>query len=621
MRSRSAPDRGHRDRTVAARSWLLTATVLLALAQPATDLGAQGAAPRDGGDRQAAATVETGRGKLVGGAGGGTPNIIFILVDDDRALELEVGFGRSLASWNSAMVSELIDRGTVFDNFFNPTSYCCPARASYLTGMYSHNHGIYGNNYNVSGGNGGWRRFWELGHETNSLGKWMQDQGYLTVLVGKFLNQYPNLPGQFVPENYVPVGWDEWYGTFTSDSPFSYYDFRMNENGVVEEYDDGSIYLTDLERDHAVDFINRTAPTGEPFFLFLSSFAPHGPIVPAHRHANLHEDEKFTVPAPPSFNEADVSDKPQYIQDASGVFPSFWNSGWNSRLDMSLAIDELIEAVFDALTANNLLDTTYVLFTSDNGLMWGEHRINGKAVPYEESIRFPLIVRGPGVPEGVTRPQLVANIDLAPTILELAGAAAPPPSVDGESIVKLMEGDQAALDDWRDGVLIELLLAGPSLSHEYEFGEGERANDHTVPAYSAVRTLQHLYVEYETGEQELYDLVADPYQIDSLHLSAPPEVIEPLQVLLANLRQCAGAGCEVAARRSPDCSPPLSGDWLVTESCTMTASGIAPGDVIVEPGAVLAIDNGVILEIDLVNHKLGVHPGGGVRVHSLGSIR
>ena len=273
------------------------------------------------------------------------PNLVLVMVDDLRTVELDLGFGRSLAR-DSVLKDEIIDRGTTFTEFFNTTPLCCASRTSYLTGQYSHNHGIYGNNYNATGGNGGWRRFWELGHEHNSLGGWMQDAGYRTVLIGKFLNQYPNLPGDFVPETYVPAGWDEWYAEFNNETfvppepEFSYSSFRMNENGTVVEYLPPS-YLTDVERDHAVDYVNRTAPSGDPFFMYLAPFAPHGPTEPAARHEGAHAAVEPPTP-PPSFNEADLSDKPQHIQDGAVQWPNYFGTGGLRKLDMTLAIDELL---------------------------------------------------------------------------------------------------------------------------------------------------------------------------------------------------------------------------------------------------------------------------------------
>lgn len=505
------------------------------------------------------------------GAGPQRPNIVLILIDDSRAIELEVGFGRSLETWVSAVETELVQKGTVLENFFNSTAYCCPSRTSYLTGLYSHNHLVFGNNYNVSVGNGGWKRFWELGYEYASLGKWLQDGGYETVLIGKFLNQYPNKPSNFLPEEYVPIGWDRWFGSFTNDLPFSYYQFRMNENGVVVEYGQGSpAYLTDVERGHAVDYIDQYNGN-KPFFMYLAPFSPHGPIEEAPRHTGLNFD--VWVEGPPSFNESDLSDKPTYVQDGAVELPSFWNHGWNRRLDMTLSIDELIQAVVDSLDAKGLLDNTYIFFTSDNGLMWGEHGLLGKAVPYEESIRIPLVVRGPGIAEMRTAHHLTLNTDITPTILELAQVPIPP-TVDGASMVEVLTGQISAVD-WRDAVLIELNLAGPSLTSELP--EASLGADFTVPAYEGVRTLGHSYIEYENGERELYDLFADPYQLDSFADTAPTEVLTPLQISLQALRSCAGAACQTASQQgAPNARPAAVWTYScddLTLTCIFDGSG------------------------------------------------
>ncbi len=488
------------------------------------------------------------------------PNLVFILVDDLSELELELGFGRSLGAWTPALDTRLQDKGTVFENFFNTTPLCCPSRASYHTGRYAHNHGIYGNNYTVTGGNGGWRRFWELGHDLDSVGVWMQDAGYDTVLIGKFMNGYPDKPGAFVPESYVPAGWDEWYGEFNNDLGLTYHDFRINQNGTVVVVDDGT-YMTDYESALAVDYIDRVAPTGQPFFMFLNPYAPHGPTEPAVRHDGTHPDLE-PVP-PPSFNEADLSDKPQYIQDDASTFGEYFPVGAERKLDMTLAIDELIAAVFDALEAQGVLDRTYVFFASDNGLLRGEHGIGGKSAPYEESVSIPLIVRGPGVPEGVSRPDLVLNIDVAATLLELAGAT-PPASVDGESIVELMTGATPSRD-WRDAVQVELL-------HEV----ASTNQPHVVPPYFGIRTSWQCYVEYLPGDLELYDLARDPFQLASDHVLDSAGLLPVLQGPLAALSTCSGQGCRDASRLGwPDASAAFSCNYL---DCTFDAAGSSDDD-------------------------------------------
>lgn len=499
------------------------------------------------------------------------PNVVFVLVDDMMAREFELGFGRSVPGWTSALVTELYDQGTVFDNLFNSTPLCCPSRASYLTGQYSHNNGIWANNYDLTEppGNGGWKRFWELGRDDDSLGKWMQDAGYETVLIGKFLNGYPDRPGRFLPEEHVPAGWHEWYGTFTNDAPFSYYEFRINENGTVVEYGvEEPAYLTDVERDHAVDFIDRIAPTGQPFFIYLSPFAPHGPTEAAERHKGSHAH--VVVEPPPSFNEQDLSDKPQHIQDGAEPFVRYLGGGFRRKLDMSLALDELIQAVIDALRDNGVLDQTYVILTSDNGLLNGEHQIAGKSAPYEESIRVPLVARGPGIPTGVTRQHMLLNVDVAPTLLDLAGVP-PPASVDGESLLGVLTGI-VPIQDWRQGVLIELLTPiGPTpepdpLSERLRPLGPESNQPVTIPPYGCYRSAGHIYCEYEPGDLELYDLIDDPYELESLHLTASSELIAALKEPLDALRNCAADDCRSAARLPAPNARPRVGFTVTCDS-------------------------------------------------------
>ncbi len=481
---------------------------------------------------------------------GPPPNIVLMMTDDLEAQEMRLGFGRVLAEWDSALRTRLIDQGVSLDNFFNTTPLCCPSRASYLTGQYSHHHGVWGNNYTATDGNGGWRRFWELGHEAESLGSWMQAEGYHTALIGKFMNGYPNLPGGFVPEDYVPLGWSEWYATMVNDEDFSYFDFRMNHNGELVSFGGGEeAYLTDVERDLAVDYLERIAPLEQPFFLLLTPYAPHAPTQPAPRHEGTYLDMP-KPPRPPSFNEEDLSDKPEYIQEGAVVWPNWYGNGTLRKLDMTLAVDEYIEAVLGTLENLGELDNTYFIFVSDNGLMRGQHGIGGKSVPYEESIRVPMLVRGPGVPAGVRRSHLVLNIDLAPTILELAGAAATSEEIDGESIVALLGDPETvpASEEWRDVVMVELRTTIASSVQE-----------HVVPPYFGVRAARHCMASYEPGDLELYDLVTDPFELESAHLSAPPELLGSLADAIVDLAACAGASCRDATRRG---WPRVS--WVVT---------------------------------------------------------
>jgi arylsulfatase A-like enzyme len=454
--------------------------------------------------------------------------------------------------------AQQLNGGRRLDNTILTTPLCCPSRATYLTGRYSHSHGIHGNNYLPTDGNGGLRRFFEQGYEDDTIADWLQAAGYHTAIVGKYLNGFPNDPGNFVDETYLPPGWDEAYIPFIRAADFSYYDFRMGENGEVVDYGaEEPAYLTDVEREHAVDVIGRAASGGEPFFLYLAPYAPHGPIQPAHRHRELHRDVEIVDP--PSIDEDDLSDKPQHVQNAAGADEAAYteDATLRLRLDMTLAVDELLRAVFDELERQEVLSHTYVFLASDNGLLLGEHAVGGKSFPYEPSITVPLLVRGPGIEAGSIEERVAANIDLAPTLLELAGVEIPP-SVDGESLVPLLDGTDSA---WRDAVLVEMLarIESPNLD---EFNI-------VVPPYRGVRTDRYAYVQWATGEEELYDLVEDPYQLDSIH-SSRPEVIAELSPFVAALEWCAGAGCAAAARQAEPDLPGIEHDCR-DQTCSFTA--------------------------------------------------
>lgn len=436
------------------------------------------------------------------------PNIILILTDDLDA--------RSIA-FMPQLKALLADQGTTFTNYFVSVSLCCPSRSSILRGQYAHNHQILTNRPP----NGGFERFRDLGHENSTIATCLHDAGYRTALFGKYLNGYPD--GQ---PTYMPQDWDEWFGVISGH----YFNYQINENGQVVPYGNHpEDYESDVLAGKATDFIRQTAGAA-PFFIYLAPFAPHGPATPAPRHQN--EFAGFTAPRLPSFNEADVSDKPHWVQS----LPLLNNNDiakidelYRKRLQSLLAVDEMIKSLIDTLAATGELENTFIFFTSDNGFHFGEHRRpSGKSTAYEEAIRLPLIVRGPGVPAGRALEHLTANIDVAPTFAELAGVVAPG-FVDGHSLTPLLSNNPPATDNWRKAVLIE---------------HGVSPNDTGgIPAYQALRTREYLYVEYATGERELYDLRNDPFELQSLHATADTALLAQLATQLEVLRNCAGSGC------------------------------------------------------------------------------
>jgi N-acetylglucosamine-6-sulfatase len=439
------------------------------------------------------------------------PNIIFVLADD---------LNTELMDHLPKLRLLLAEQGTTVSNFFVSLSLCCPSRASILRGQYAHNTQIFTNN--LPGG--GFEKFRSLGHEDSTIATWLRDSGYRTVLLGKYLNGYPLT-------TYVPSGWNEWYGVAGA---INFFNYTLNENGELLRYgSEPEAYLTDVLAEKAADFVLRTAPAAEPFFMYIAPYAPHQPATPAPRHQEAFPGVQ--APRTLSFNEADVSDKPIWVKNTrlrTAEQIAALDVLYRKRLQSMLAIEDLIERLVETLRVTNQLENTYIFFSSDNGFHLGQHRLgSGKNTAYEEDIRVPFIVRGPRVPAGNIVEYLAGNIDLAPTFAELGGVA-PPDFVDGRSLVPLLYGEP--VKNWRQGFLLE---AG--------FITGNRV-------FQGIRANAFTYVEYaNTGERELYDVEQDPDQLQSLHDTADPAFLNQLAAWLAALRECAGASCRLAEDTLP----------------------------------------------------------------------
>jgi N-acetylglucosamine-6-sulfatase len=429
------------------------------------------------------------------------------------------------------------EQGATFANFFVTTPICCPSRASLLRGQYAHNHGV----LNSTGNTTGFAAFRRLDREGSTLATWLHDAGYRTALLGKYMNGYP---GRRVPATYVPPGWDEWGGFRLGMGLESatYFDYDLNENGTLVAYGTRpEDYLTDVLAAKASAFIAQSAEAEQPFFLYVAPFAPHAPSTPAPRHESAFPNA--VAPRVPSFDEADVSDKPAWVRDQAALTPDevvAIDAHHGLRLRSLLAVDDLVASVIDALHTSGTLERTYIIFTSDNGFHQGEHRIAfGKRTPYEEAIRVPLLVRGPGVPAGLVVEELALNVDLAPTFAELAGVDVPE-FVDGRSLVPLLNG--AHTDRWRQVGLAEV----------FEVNVESGSDQSLVPPFRALRTAEYAYVEYATGERELYDLRGDPYQLDNLVTVADSALLERMSNRLAQLATCVGATCQAVEDASLD---------------------------------------------------------------------
>ncbi len=444
------------------------------------------------------------------------PNILFILTDDlDNRL--------NTTDYMQNLQDLIISQGTSLEDYFVTSPVCCPSRATTLKGQYTHNHGVY-NNYAPDGG---FEKFNESKEEDSTLAVWMQSAGYRTVLMGKYLNNYPYTDDR----EYVPPGWSEWYSPAKKNA-YDGYDYVLNENGVLVAYSpDEENYYTDVMSRKSVDFIVRADKDNTPFFMYLAPFAPHEPATPAYRHRELFSD--LTVPRSPSFNEADVSDKGPGLSGNPPLSDARileMDNLYRERIRSLQSVDEMIAELIKTLDETGQLDNTYIVFTSDNGFHMGQHRLySGKEFLFEEDISVPFVVRGPGIAENETiSGYLTGNVDLASTFSEWAGVQ-PPAFVDGRSFADLLAGSPISPDLWRQAFLLE----------EYRSGD----ENFPVPTYGGLRTSQYLYVEYSEGFVEFYDLQKDPYQLENIAPITDPAVLKYYSDAFKALNKCSGDTC------------------------------------------------------------------------------
>ena len=460
------------------------------------------------------------------------PNIVVLMTDDQTAASLSV---------MPHVRAALMAKGTTFDHHFAGYPLCCPARATYFTGQYSHNHHV---TYN-DGPTGGYHA---LRGRRAVFPAALRRAGYTTIHIGKYLNGY----GLLHPHD-VPPGWDDWHGS-VDPSTYHYYNFTLNHNGRLERYDHGE-YQTDVYASLARLAIRREAHRHEAFFLDVAFLAPHAveretsgldpmdPIDaraagPARRRHGIrypvpelrdrHDFDTYPLPNSAAFDEADVSDKPLNIrlrEPFSLAEVAQIERNYHMRLATLLSVDRAVAAIVHTLAATHQLRNTYIVFVSDNGFFHGEHRVPfGKYLPYEPSIHVPLVVRGPGVRPNARTEALTADVDLPATILDLTGAR-PPRPLDGRSLRPLLERRHP---HWpRRDVLLE-----------------SGANPVGAPVYAGLRSQRWKYIAYDDGERELYDLRHDPEELQNL--AGRPEVrgVERRMAReLAVERHCRGRSC------------------------------------------------------------------------------
>ena len=383
------------------------------------------------------------------------PNILVIITDDQRF--------DSVNAYMPNTQARIFDEGVTFTSAYVTTPLCSPSRASILTGMYASHHGVRTN---------------EAALKAPTFVPWLQQSGYFTGLVGKYLNSEEVTP---------KPGYDYWIGM---PSEGKYYNPQLNINGNWVTHQG---YLTYLLRDYAINFLRKAAEHNEqPFFLFFNPKTPHLPTEVAPGDEALYPSLPPYRPA--SYNEPDVSDKPRWVSTRPPLDAQAQQNLDDLRrkqLQMLWSLDQSIGAILDELKRLNQLERTAIFFISDNGYFWGEHRMTGKLLVYEPASHIAFALRYPPITiAGTVEPRLVANIDLAPTILQLAELTIPH-TMDGRSLIPLLQTKQP----WRNDLLIEGWPLGQS--------------------YSAAHTGRYVYVEHENDWPELYDLLKDPDQLQN----------------------------------------------------------------------------------------------------------
>jgi N-acetylglucosamine-6-sulfatase len=428
------------------------------------------------------------------------PNVLLVMADD---LDTK-SFERNLNAYPN--LRALMNRGVYFKNSYVSFPVCCPSRATTLSGDYPHTHGVWGNNLDKGGGVVNFHD-----DEPQALPTWF-DPGYRTGLIGLYMNGYD--------DSYTPPGWDVWkpgYGT-TGLGVAGFSKNGRNAAGMTD---------TQFYGNAGVDFINSSQ--GSPFFLYWAPHAPHLPSSHPARYERLYKDR-----SPATLGENNVSDKPPWIRELrrfGAKDKSAINYRYQNWIRSTKDVDAQVGKMMRALERNGQLDNTYIIVTSDNGFHFGEHRIPaGKWTPYEEATRVPLIIAGSGVTEGVSS-NLVLNNDLAPTIADLTNST-PPYDPDGHSLGKLLNHPNAG--QWRERILIEAR------------GTGSGGKVKKMPGWKQLHTERISWTQYDGGARELYQLKADPRQLDNKASKASPGFKANLSKRVAALARCNGASCHAA---------------------------------------------------------------------------
>ncbi len=517
------------------------------------------------------------------------PSFVVIQTDDETLDQLYASFNVGgidvqAMPYTHALIA---NRGITFNRYYVSYPLCCPSRVSLLTGRYAHNHNVRGN----VPPNGGFTGFKARGAYSHNLATWLQGAGYRTIHIGKFLNGYGDEP--FDEGKDVPPGWSAWHSVLRADTNHYFYGYTLNNNGVLDgpygdpgswetreygERDDFGcpsaplegkpcLYETDRFNTIAWEELTQTSPE-QPFYLQLDYTAPHGDFrrpagpEPATRHYGTFTGAPYPHGRSEGFNEGNVNDKPRFIREApylSGLDIHTYRVYYQKALESLRSVDEGVKLIVDTLGGLQRLRNTYIIFTSDNGFFYGEHRLTGgKFLAYEPATHLPLLIRGPGIKPNTSTGELAANIDIAPTVLELAGVNADK-SIDGRSLVPYMR--DASLRSRRP-ILFESFVEtadveanGEPPAQRARRSTGDEAGASIVAPpkdYLGIRLGAYKYIEWPSGEKELYDITKDPYELNNIARVPNFSPIRAfLHAQLVRLETCVGRRCQEVTPKFP----------------------------------------------------------------------
>jgi arylsulfatase A-like enzyme len=524
-------------------------------------------------------------------AGQPRPSFVVIQTDDQTLDELYDSYTPPGGTPIYAMPHTLqliANRGITFNRYYVSYPLCCPSRVSLLTGRYAHNHNDRGN----VPPNGGYPGFAARAAFSHNLAVWLHNTGYRTIHIGKFLNGYGDPP--YDDGKTIPPGWDVWHTVLKADTDHYFYGYTLNDNGAIDgpfgdsgswdtrEYgvrDDPGCpfapvnglpcyYQTDTFSNFATQALQETAAT-QPFYLQLDYTAPHGDFrrpagpEPATRYYDSFPGVRYPHSRAQGFNEGNANDKPRFIRDAPYLTPTdihTYRTYYQKALESLRSVDDGVKQIIDTLGGLHRLRNTYVIFTSDNGFFFGEHRLTGgKFLAYEPSTHLPFLMRGPGIKPGTQSGELVANIDIAPTVLQLAGATADK-SIDGRSMApyaldpSLRSQRPILFESFVETSDVEENGGGPPVvPARASGGSGASASIVAPPKdYEGIRLGPWKYIAWPDGEKELYDITTDPYELNN---RVKERNLYPIRNFLAGqlhrLETCVGRECQEAAPPIP----------------------------------------------------------------------